>query len=467
MVEEIQSDQESRPEPLSVLWRILAAPQTLLVLAGLLALVLATASLIPQIPPEAVDDPQAWLATQPGPLGRRGGLVGTLGLYDLYHGLWFRLLLTLTVLVLFVRLVDTAELAWRARGRNAGPGTGSFAWGGQTPRAQVLSSLPLEVAQERLPRFLGRQGYRYTASESSPARWLVSRWPGLLWLQPLCYAALLLAATGLTLWGYWGWQDEVWRPLPGETRPVGHDSPYSLRLDSFEMQRDQHGRLEDYASQVSWLEGMTVAQGTAASARRPASFAGTTLRQVGYLPTVQLQAWDGDGNPLALEPGGEAQPGADQAEIRFLEATDQPLVFIPAQEQLLALVFEPMCRQGQPALSVDLVAERGNGRERLATLTSSGEVAAHDLRLRIELSYRPMLRLEYRPGMGLVLAGMGLVVLTLFVGWITPPRLYSLTLEPRQGGGVRIHIVAPPGVRVQQWLAQLAVRLEGALADED
>ncbi len=467
MAEEIQTEQESRPEPLSVVWRILAAPQTLLVLAGLLALVLVLASLIPQIPPQARDDPQAWLATQPGPLGGPDSLITTLELYDLAHGLWLRSLLALSALVLFVRLVEAAEIAWRGQRRSPGLDVARFAWEGRAWRVQVLSSLPLEDVEEQVARFLEHNGYHFTElAESPPLRWLVSRRPALLWIQPLGYAALLLAGAGLILSGYWGWQDEIWRPLPGETRLVGHDSPYTLRLDGFEMQLDQEGQLRDYASRVTWLEGPVMIRETAVSARRPVRFGGLSLHQVGYLPRIQLQAWDGAGNTLTLESGGEAQAGTAQVEIRFLEADQQPLVFVPDQERLLVLVFEPTCRRGQPVVHVDSVAEGGNERQRLASLTSSGVVVARDLRLQVELSYGPMLRLSRRPGMGLILSGLGLGALALLVGWTASPRLISIVAQPQQGGGVRIQIAAPPGARVRQWLEQLRVRLEAMLADD-
>ncbi|MFN2225278.1 MAG: hypothetical protein ACK2UY_03205, partial [Anaerolineae bacterium] len=231
MAEETRIERESRPEPLSVLWRILAAPQTLLVLCGLLALVLALASVVPQIPPQALNDPQAWLATQPDPLGRRGSIIASLGLYHLYHSLALRLLLALTALVIFVRLVDAAELAWRASGHGAAD------WPTYAPRVQVSSSLPIDELPERIGGFLGRHGYHYTRlSDQQPITWLASHRPALLWIRPLGYLALLLAGAGLAISGYWGWQDAAWRPLPGETHLVGHGTPYALRLDSFEMQ---------------------------------------------------------------------------------------------------------------------------------------------------------------------------------------------------------------------------------------
>lgn len=468
MAEEIRTDQGSRPDPLSVLWRVLATPQTLLILAGLLALALIVASLIPQIPPQAMDDPQAWLATQPGPLSRRGSMIRALGLYDLFHALWFRLLLALAGLVLFVRLVDAVELAWNARRRGAGLEAAELAWEDRGHRVHVVSSLDLDEVQERLGRFLARHGYRYSESEGhSPARWMASRWPGLLWMRPASYAALLLAAAGLVLSGYWGWESEAWRPLPGDTRLVGYGTPYVLRFDGFEMQRDGQGRLEGYASQVTWLESAVAVQATVVTARRPVSVGGVALRQVGYLPVVQLQAWDGDGNPLALESGGGARAETAWMEIRFESADEEPVVYLPAQERLLALVFEPMCRQGQPALYLDSVSEQGNGRRRLGSLTASGEVTAHDLQLQVELFFRPVLRLDRRPGMGLVVAGMSLASLALFASWLVPSRLISFLIEPWEGDKVRIHLISPPGARVRQWLAQIALRLEGALADGD
>jgi hypothetical protein len=68
-----QTPGASRFEPLSALWRIFAAPLTLLILMGLLALILALGTLIPQIPARATVDPQAWLSVLPGFLGQAGG----------------------------------------------------------------------------------------------------------------------------------------------------------------------------------------------------------------------------------------------------------------------------------------------------------------------------------------------------------------------------------------------------------
>jgi cytochrome c biogenesis protein ResB len=78
-----------------------------MVLMGLLALALALSAVIPQMPPQARDDPQAWLAVQAGPVRQGGALLRSLGLLDLYHSFWFRFLLVLTGLNLFVRAVES------------------------------------------------------------------------------------------------------------------------------------------------------------------------------------------------------------------------------------------------------------------------------------------------------------------------------------------------------------------------
>jgi len=146
----------TRFEPLSILWRFFAAPQTLLVLFGLLALILALGTLIPQIPAQASNDPQAWLSVQPGWLGQGNGLVRVLSLFDIFHSFGFRLLLALTALCLFVRTVEGVELAWRAMGRSPWMMSAFGFWGRRPPQIQVSSDLSPDEIEARLDTFLVR-----------------------------------------------------------------------------------------------------------------------------------------------------------------------------------------------------------------------------------------------------------------------------------------------------------------------
>jgi cytochrome c biogenesis protein len=427
---------------------------------GLLVLAVIVASLLPQIPPQALSEPQAWLAVRGGVFAEGNGFLRALGLFDLYHTFWFRLILVLAGLALFVRAVDGAELALRARGRGD--------WPAGAVSARVVTSLPSEEALERIRGFLTSQGYRCRDLAGGPSPGLAaSHRPASLWARPLVYAALLLAAMGLVVSSYWGWQGEVWRALPGEIQPVGHGHPYALRLDRFTLQLDEEGQLQDYYSQVSWLQD-TVAVGQAeVGTGRPARFDGVIVYQLGYVPIVELRAWDDVGIPLALEAGGQDLGGTVQLEVPFSTAQDRPLVFIPRQDRFLALSFDPMCESRRPVLRVDLVDSGEAQSRRLGSVFGGGQLTAEDLRLEVRLSYVPLLRAVHRPAIELVPTGMALALLGLAVYWLLPSRLAWIGIESTGEDRRRVWISMLPGARARQWLDQMAGRLKGALADDD
>jgi hypothetical protein len=295
----------SRPEPLSLLWRFFAAPPTLLILVSLLALSLVLSTLIPQIPQEQSADPQAWLAVEPGALNLNSGLVRTLGLSDLYHALWFRLLLALTGLALFTWTVDAADLAWRAA-RGRWTRAALALWGSRPLQDCVSSAYPAEEVQARLGSFLARQGYRWAgvADQPLPTGVAVRRLVA-LWAQPLALAALLMALLSLAVLANWGWQNEDWRPAVGGSQVIGHNTPYTLRLDAYTSDPDGEGRLAA-ESTVTWLEDdKTVAQDLVREGW-PATRAGLAVRQVGQVPGVTIHGTDKAGESLRLQSGSGA-----------------------------------------------------------------------------------------------------------------------------------------------------------------
>jgi cytochrome c biogenesis protein ResB len=265
MAEETPAQGASRLEPLSILWRILAAPQILLVCLGLLALALVLGALIPQIPLQARNDPLAWLAVQSGPFAPSIDPIRALHLYDLYHTLGFRLLLALTGLVLFVRATDATELAWRAARPAPWPSETFSFWGANAEQACAASPLAPETALPHIHEFLARHGFRPAKAGDLPLPNLVaSRRPWALWAEPLVYVALLLALIGLVIGSTWGWQTADWQLAPGEARAVGHETGYNLRLP-----------------QPDHLAGGQHTAGPGAGQHRPASHTARTGRAPG------------------------------------------------------------------------------------------------------------------------------------------------------------------------------------------
>jgi hypothetical protein len=468
MAEQRPPAEMAQPEPLSVLWRLFSAPQTLLVLMGLLVLTLTLGAWVPQIPPYASSDPQAWLAAQPGLFGQENWLVRTLGLYDLYQTAWFRLLLVLTGVALFVRAVDAAELAWRVTARQGRAAALPPSWQSSLPVRQLAFSLPVAETGARIEEHLAQQGYRHTAVPASPLATLIISHRGLaLWVRPAGYAAVLLALLGLFVAVSWGWQDDPVQLLPGESRPVGHGTALGFRLEGFRLQLDNRGQLAGYESDITWLEGQAELGPEVVGIGRPARQGGLALHQAGFVPAVRIKAQDAAGLPQRLEGSSPEAGSGEEVFIRFSLPEDQPLVFFPRLERFLALTFEPQCDLGRPAVHIDLLDEAGANRERLGSLSSSGTLPFGEGRLNVELAYVPILRLESRPAMGPALAVALLALLALALALVLPPRLAWLTLLP--GGEKRsaIWVTALAGAGQREWLAQLAEGLEGALQDGD
>ena len=453
-------------EPLSALWRLLAAPPTLLVLMGLVSVALMLGTLIPQIPSQAASDPQAWLAVQTGLFRQTGDLIHALGLFDLYHAFWFRLLLALTGLTLFVRTIESGELAWYAIGRKPWTAAVLTFWGGHAPQLHLSSPLSGDEVRTELHNICTQAGCWETDVAASPVPGLVAgRGRMAFWARPLGYGALLLALLGVGIEGLWGWQSEPWQPVPGEGRAVGHGWPYTLRLDAFTTQQGDDQQVQDFQSKVTWLEGDVELGQDVLRVGRPATRRGVAVRQTGYAPIVKMRGWDQNGRPLTLETEADVLSVTGEAEIHFSSPEAQPLVLIADRDLFLALTFRPSCATDGPALIVDQVGSSGAERQRLGILYQSGSLSAADLQLDVSLTFVPILLVDSHPGMGLIVAGMALFVLALLVIWVASPRLAWITMGRGQEGQTLIQVVGLPGVATDRWLPQLAKRLREVVGD--
>lgn len=438
-----------------------------MVLIGLLALAVALSALIPQIPPQARDDPQAWLAVQTGPVRQGGNFIRALGLFDLYHSFWFRFLLVLTGLSLFVRAVDSVELAWQAAGRKAWTAEALRFWGKTPPHMKLSSSLSIEQVTAQLDSVLSEQGYWWMGVTDQPVPHRVAgRRRGVFWARPVGYVALLLALVGLAVASDWGWQSEPWQPVAGELHAVGYGTPYAVRLDAFRINLMDGQRLQDYHSEVTWLEGDRELGQDVVGVGQPARRGGVTLRQVGYLPVVHMRGWDARGQRVVLETEADVLSVAGEAEFRFSSTDAEPLILVSGRDLFLALSFEPMCAEGQPVLYVDRIGGGGADRQRLGVLYESGSVFVDDLRLEVDLAFAPILRADSRPGVSLVMAGMALVVVALLVSWIVPPSLTWIAVEPGKENPTGIQILKLPGPGTRRGLLNLSRRLREVLIDD-
>jgi hypothetical protein len=451
-------------------WRFFAAPATLLILLALLAVALILSTLIPQIPPDVAANPQLWLALQPGVLNPSNDLAQALGLYGIYDAFWFRLLLVLAGLALFVWAVESAELTWRASRGRWTPSSLAL-WGSHPLRRRLLVSRAPDHLRAQLGRCLAGRGYRtaevapFHGIASAP-NWVVSRRGALLWARPLAFAGLLLALLGLAIVTIWGWQSSRWQPAAGERLAVGHGTGYAIRLDAFEPLTGSEGRPDGgrYEIRITWLAGdQPVGQGIA-GVGRPAARAGLAVRQVGYVPDVTLRGLDQAGKPLRFQPGGVTSEMAEQVSLAFDSSETQQVIVLPDQGFFLLLDLEPAPTGTDPLLHLALLRSTEAEQQPLAVLRQSDAVSFDGFKLEVDLGYRPVVQVDYRPGMILVIAGIALAIVALAAGWLAGPRLVWIALAPDQDRAV-VHLLAFGGTGESGWFSRLAAQLQEGLAD--
>ncbi len=452
------------------MWRLFSAPVTLLILLALLAASLILSTLIPQIPPDTSANSQSWLVLQPEALSPSNDLAQALGLYGIYDAFWFRLLLVLTGLALFVWAIESAEPAWRAsRGRWTPSALAS--WGSHPLRTRLLVSCTPAQVQAKLGSYLAGRGYRMTevtrsqGIETAP-NWVASRRRALLWARPLAFAGLLLALLGLAIVAIWGWQSGRWQPAVGERLVVGHGTGYTIRLDAFKPLTAVEGKPDggQYESRITWLVGdQPVGQGMA-GVGRPATRDGLAVRQIDYVPDVTLRGVDQAGKPVSFLPGGVTSQAAEQVSLAFGSSETQQVIVLPDQGFFLLLDLDPTSDGADPLLRLALLRSAEAEQQSLAVLRQSGEVSFDGLKLDVDLGYRPVVQVDYRPGMTLVIAGIVLAVVGLAVGRLFGSRLVWVAVAPAEDK-TAVHLLAFGGVGESDGFLQLAAQLQEGLTD--
>jgi hypothetical protein len=319
----------------------------------------------------------------------------------------------------------------------------------------------------RLRAFLAHDGYRsVNVSGLQDPNLVAGRREWILWARPLFFGSLLVALAGLVIVRNWGWQNEDWQPSAGESQAIGHGVPYVVHLNRFVWQQDQGGQLCDYYSMISWLKDDTTVRQNVAGVGQPARLRGIAVRQMGFAPSVRLSGQDPAGRPLVFQTGSGELAAPDEYEVSLATPETQQLVLIAGHDLFLSLSFTPNDAQGRPALYVAHVDNGGSERTPVAILHESGSVAVGDLNVRVDLEYRPVLRVDYRPGMGLVMASAVLAVIALLVSWIAGPRLVWIAVGPGAEGSISVQILPLPAALGKLWVPELASRLEKVLADD-
>jgi hypothetical protein len=187
---------------------------------------------------------------------------------------------------------------------------------------------------------------------------------------------------------------------------------------------------------------------------------------VGFVPAVELRGWDETDRPLLFQAEGQdvGTPGA--VNVIFPSPDAQPILYLPTVDQFLALGFETVCAKGGPALYLTVPSRSGIGTVASETLYESGRILLDRLQLEVKLDYRPVLRVDHRPAMGVLTACLLLALAALSVTWFVPVHLVWIAAGPSAEAQTIVHLFTPSSLLGSRGLTRLAGEISEGLADE-
>jgi hypothetical protein len=308
-----------RPAPLDAFWRAVSSHQASFLLVILAGATLALSSLVPQLPPEATEstaDRARWFAGVVSTLGSLGAPLRALGLLDVSHAPWWRILLALCVFHLSLLLADTGHRAWRLQRRLPPPFPARFR--------------TLSLGRDHASRALaGHFGPVITTERDGAVILYAAQRPRAAWSRPLSYAGLLLILVWVLTGERFSWRDARLILSPGETVALTQAPPWGVRLAD----RD--------APRLAFVEGSQVMAEEPLAAGTPARYHGISVHLLGEGPALVVRGQMVNGQPLALQSITAGGPATYALTLAFDQPRAERTFAIPAQRIAFRLLASP------------------------------------------------------------------------------------------------------------------------------
>ena len=312
MVATPNEDQPVRQsDPWRVAWNLLTSDILLAIALLGIALVMVLSAWLPQAP-NSVTAPVAysrWLSEAQVRFGSAFGLLRQIEFFALERSLVLRALIALATLCLIVRWLATLYSGWAAR---------------RSPLAPPLTA-PKTTAQESLDEIataLERKRFRIVR-EGAELR--ADRFPLAVVSQLIIYTGALLVVAGLLISNIAGWRTSETTLGIGQTVPVEHGTPYSLRLDALDKANVGH---------ISLMQETNVVGEGNLSPEHPLQFNGLQVLVRGNGPAIRATAILTGGQALPLQASTSSPPAR---ELLLLLTRDEPDRYLAAPEAGLVI----------------------------------------------------------------------------------------------------------------------------------
>ena len=421
---------------LDALWLLFSSPYLTLALTVAVALALFVAAALPQQPEVARSDAvlrSQWLALVHHRYPTTGETLLAAGALDVFHALWFRLLVALLTFNLCLGLINLAETAWHSRRAPIVRRPESF-FAGEKSAISLTTNIPwdeaLEVVRHALTATLARpreertQDVAYFHADSGP-------WP--LWGALALHIGVLLMIAGWLVSGRLGWQTEATRLGVGQQTTV-HGTCYTLRLDNLAMEDG------DFQAEVVLLKEGIKMRRSIVTARRPLRGGGLTVRGMGCGPAVAVRATDDAGQPLMLQSFVEGAEPGETVYLSFGAPGEERYFAVPERSLVVRLVLVES-EETATSPSFHVRAYRTNSVEPVfdGTLAASGQMEITGDHYAMDMERYALLQARHDPGDGFVIFGLLLACGgMMLVMW--KPRAQAWALVAVESGGVTVKV---------------------------
>lgn len=388
---------------LDTLWYVLSAPHVTAALFVLLALLLALAAVLPQLPPglEAAAT-ERWLTTAAGRFPGAGALLRSVGAFDLLRSSWAHALMAALAFNLALRVAAQARFLSQLKQPIVPP----------TPPRRVTSrraTLPGPLTPT-VTRLRGALESHYTTisveSDTGRAQLFAQRraagTPGPL----LVYVGLLVLLIGLAVDGAIGWRAADVALAPGNATTLNRPGAPQLTLDDV---ADNGSTARADVTLAHTGRSRNVRSGPAT----PARWGNLWLSQQATGPALAVTAADTNGRALvvqALAPDNEVGP---TVHVLFQQTQSEQGFAIPARNLTFRVVSYPALPEQGIAGPVFLVeAYRGDDVAPAATelVEDVGSLVLDNVTLALRRDRYVVLQVAYLPGLLPILLG-GVLVL--------------------------------------------------------
>lgn len=279
-------------------WRFFTSVRLALVLILLIAAAVLVGTLLDQAPPSVIANDAAWdqwLERARDKYGAWTDIFAFLQLFNVFHSLWFRILVALLTANIIVCTINRWKGIWttvfhtRVRMGDAFFQHSRF-------HAAMTAQMPLPLAAERVRKAMSRARYRVqTQADETTVAIYADKHRFSRFGTFLSHLSIVMILVGTVIGSMWGFRDKEFIIPEGGSREVGRGTGLSVYLDHFTDEYDPAGPPKDFRSDIIiYKNGAEVKRGTV-RVNSPMSYDGVRFYQSFFGQTAVMEVKDETG----------------------------------------------------------------------------------------------------------------------------------------------------------------------------